>query len=376
LLRATKPHRALALVFFVTGAAFGTWAARIPSVQDRLELSEGDLGVAFAGLMVGAFAALPPAGALVARLGSRVVLVGSLLVFLPALALVPFAPNVIVLTVLLTVFGASNSGVDVAINTQGADLERRLGRPLLSGLHAQHPLGALVAAAVAAGLATAGVSVAVHFVAGAALLLAAGLAATRFLLDEPREAQPRRTFALPTRALLWPGVVAFCAVFAEDVANTWSAVYLRSEAGSGTGLAALAFAFYAAGVLVGRAFADRVVGARGVTFTLRLGGLAAVAGVALLLAVPNPALAIVGLFLLGLGLGPVFPVLFGAVGARDPALAATSIAAVTTVGYLGSVVGPPGVGAVAGPLGLRAALVSLVVCTLAVALLAARTDDA
>jgi MFS family permease len=233
-----------------------------------------------------------------------------------------------------------------------------------------------VAAAVAAGLATADVSVAVHFVAGGALLLAAGLTATRFLLDERQEEHPTRTFALPTRALLWPGVVAFCAVFAEDVANTWSAVYLRTEAGSGTGLAALAFAFYAAGVLAGRAVADRVVGARGVTFTLRAGGLAAAAGVALLLAVPEPAPATAGLFLVGLGVGPVFPVLFGAVAARDPTRAATAIAAVTTVGYLGSVAGPPGVGVLAGPLGLRAALASLVVCTFAVALFAALADDA
>jgi MFS family permease len=93
---------------------------------------------------------------------------------------------------------------------------------------------------------------------------------------------------------------------------------------------------------------------------------------ALALALPHPAPALAGLFLFGLGFAPVFPVLYSVVAHREPAAAGASIAVVTTVGYLGSVVGPSSVGGLADWLGLRAALVTVVGFALAVALLAGR----
>jgi MFS family permease len=363
---------AVAALFLVTGATFGTLAARVPGVQERLELSEGDLGVAFAGLMVGAFAGLPLAAPLAARLGSRRLLVGSLAAFVPLLAAIPLAPGLVALTAIFTIFGAANSAVDVAINAQGAHVERGYGRPVLSGLHAMHSLGALAAAGLAALFAAANVSVVAHFAAVAVLLCPLGLAALPWTTDEPRDPERTPRIALPTRALAIPALIAFAMVFGEDVANTWSAVYLRTVVETGPGVAAAAFAVYAGGVLSGRLVADRVVAARGPSFALRAGGAFATGGIALAIAFPEPAPALGGLFLFGLGFAPVFPVVYSVVSHRDPARAGTSIAAVTTVGYLGSVVGPSSVGGLAEWLGLRAALLTVLVFAFAVVLLAAR----
>ena len=116
-----------------SGGQVFTWAARIAAVQQRVLLSASQLGIAFAGWMVGAFAALPLAGAVVARFGSRRLLAASVLLFVPVLALLPHAPSLPVLTALLLAFGAANSGVDIA---QGTHVERRLGKAVMSGFHA------------------------------------------------------------------------------------------------------------------------------------------------------------------------------------------------------------------------------------------------
>jgi MFS family permease len=344
----------------------------VPAVQERVDLSAGALGVAFAGLMVGAFAGLPLAGALVARLGSRSLLAGSLAVFLVALAAIPLSPGLAVLTAVLAVFGATNSGVDVAMNVQGAHVERAYARPILSSFHAMFSVGALGAAGVAALLAAADVSVAWHFALAAAVLAAAGLGAVRVTTPEERDPDRTPAIALPTRALAIPGAIAFFMVVAEDVANTWSAVYVRTGAEAGAGVAAAGFSVYQVGMLAGRAVADRVVAARGPAFVVAAGGVVSAAGMTLALLLPEPGVVVAALFLVGVGLAPAFPVVYSVVAQRDPAVAGTAIAAVTTIGYLGSVVGPPAVGALAAPFGLRAALVVVPLALVAMTLLARR----
>jgi MFS family permease len=363
---------AVSTLFFVTGATFATWAARVPALQESAGLTSGELGVALAGLMTGAFLGLPLGGAVAVRLGSRRLLVAALVVFVPVLAALPFAAGLATMTALLVVFGAANSGVDIGVNVQGAQIERGLGRPVLSSLHALFSVGALTAAGIAAAVAAAGVPVSVHFAAAAAFLCALSLPAVARVSSEPRAVAERPRLAVPTRALALPGAIAFCVVVAEDVANTWSAVYLRQEAETGAALAAGGFALYSLGMLIGRLAADAVVRARGRAFVLSAGGLIASAGIGFALAVPKPLSAGVGIFVLGLGLAPAFPVLFGAVAHHDPPRAGQAIAAVTTVGYLGSVVGPPAVGALAGPFGLRAGLAIVPAATIAATLLVTR----
>lgn len=363
---------AVSVVFLITGATFGTWAARIPAVQGLRDLSAGQLGVAFVGLMAGAFVGLPLAGVLAARFGSRKVLAASLLSFVAGLALIPLAPTLGVLTGVVSVFGAANSGVDVAINTQGTHVERGYARPILSGMHAMFSTGALAAAAAAALAARHGVPVGVHFAATAGLLAPMGLAAISAMTDEQRAAAEDATLALPARALAVPSLIAFCMVFAEDVANTWSAVYLRTVTGAGADLAAAGFAVYSAGMLGGRLLADRLVAAVGAARTISAGAAMATVGLVLAIIVPSPPAATIGLLLLGAGLAPALPVLYSEVARRDPSRAGPAIAAITTVGYSASVIGPGSVGAIAEPLGLRAALILVPVLTAAMIVLARR----
>src|SRR3954469_16159787 len=175
------------VVFFVTGGVFASWGARIPAVKEGLGLSAGQLALAILGIEGGAVLGLPLGGALVTRLGGRTSLRLAFPVYAAGMAGIAFAPALATLAAALAVTAAANSVVDVAMNAQGVELERRLRRPVLSRLHAGHSFGVLAGGLVGTAAAAPAVGVRTHFAVVAAAGLVAGLLATRGLVDEPRE---------------------------------------------------------------------------------------------------------------------------------------------------------------------------------------------
>nr|WP_161624794.1 MFS transporter [Streptomyces spectabilis] len=354
----------MSTVFFVTGAAFATWAARVPAVQDRLDLSAGELAVALVGLSGGAFVGLPLVGGLVARHGSRAVLCVGMAVYLAALAGLAFVPGLALLTVTLALFACGNTAVDVAMNTQGVLVERAYGRPVLGGFHAMFSLGGIVGAGVGGLVASAGVGTGPHFAVTAAVLCAvAAWAATALVPEERRTERAAQDsgplLALPGPGLWIPGLVAFCALMGEGVVNDWGAVYLHEVTGASAGLAGVGFAVFSAGMVVGRLSADRVRSRVGTTrFTL---GCAAVAGAGALVPIASPTVlaGFVGYGLLGLGMAAVIPVVFSHAADLNPARPGPAIAAVSAVGYVGFLAGPPVIGALTEATTLRTAMLVL-----------------
>jgi MFS family permease len=367
-------HRArvaTTVVFFVTGALYAAWATRIPEVQDRLDLSAGELAVAIVGIEAGAIAGLPMGAALVGRIGSPASLRAGFAVYPSALVAVAATPSLAALLPVLALMAAGNSVVDVAMNAQGVELERRLEQPVLSRLHAGHPLGLVAGGAAGTVAAAAGVGVGVHFAAAAITGLLAGLLATRWLVREPAPPD-RRTFVRPSRPLLWLGAVAFCATLVEGAASNWSAVHLRTERDTGAGTAAAAFTVFALALALGRAGGDRLVTRFSRLRVVQAGGLVAAVGLALAVAAPALPAAFAGWALLGLGLACVMPAVIGAAPAVGGIPAPAAIAAVATIGYLGSFTGPPMIGALAEISGLSVALGSLIAGSLLMAAVAPR----
>ena len=340
-----SPRAATTVVFFATGGIFAAWGARIPAVQDELELSAGELAIAILGIEGGAVLGLPAGGALTARLGSRTTLRIGFVLYAAAMAAVGAAPGLAALTAALAVTAAATSLNDVAMNVQGVELERRARRPLLSGLHAGHSFGVLAGALVGTAAAAAGIGVATHFSAVAVAGLVAGLAATTWLVDEPRDhAGP--LLARPSGRLAGLAAIAFCAFLIDGAAIQWSAVHVRGE-GAGEGLAAAAFATFALAVALGRLAGDRVVDRYGRARVVRVAGLLAAAGCAVAMLAAGPVIAVAGWGLLGAGVAIVAPAVLGAAPDAGELPPPVAIAAVTTVGYLGSFTGPPAIGALA-----------------------------
>jgi MFS family permease len=371
---ATEDRRARAAttaVFFVTGFVVAAWATRIPAVQERLGLSAGGLAVAVLGLEAGALVGLPAGGALVARLGSRRSLRLGFAVYPTALPAVALAPGLGWLAGALAVMAAANSVVDVAMSVQGVELERRYRRPILSGLHAAHPLGMLAGGLAGTGAAAADVALLPHLGPAGAAGLVAGTAATRWLVDEPR--RPRQPLlARPSGRLLALGAVAFCAFLLDGTANNWSAVHLHGERGASPAVAAAGFSAFTAAVAAGRLAGDRLIARFGRVAIVRASGLVAAAGAAAVVAAPTAAGGLAGWAVLGAGLATIAPAVLGATPGVSRAPLPVAIAAVTSLGYLGSFTGPPLIGALAELTGLSAALGLLVAAAAVPALLAAR----
>jgi predicted MFS family arabinose efflux permease len=353
----------VALTFLVTGIVFGTWSARLPAIKQALGLGDGGLGVAFMGLNAGAVVGLQLGGALVPRTGSRAALRVALPGYAAALAGPALAGNLATLTVALFTLAAVNSVVDVAMNTHGVLVERGYGRPVMSSFHAMYSLGGTGGAVLGAAAAAGGLGRTPHFLAVAAACVAVAVLASRLLLPSRSDAAATRRPAGLVAALAggWSarvvalGALGFCLLLAEGSAYDWAAVYLRDGVGATAGLAAAGVATFSAAMTAGRLAGDRVAAWLGPVTAFRAGALLAGAGFGAALLVGTPAAGLGGLGLFGAGLSLTFPLAISAAG-RGNGAAAVAVARISTLGYLGAFVGPGLIGAIAGPLGLPAAL--------------------
>ncbi|MEV8534109.1 MFS transporter [Streptomyces sp. NPDC051211] len=345
--RLRRARIAIAAVFCAHGAVTGSFATRIPWIQENAGLGAGTLGLALAFPAVGAALAMPLAGRINHRFGARAALRGLLAMWTLSLVLPSLAPNLPVLCAALLVYGATSGMSDVAMNALGVETENRLGRSIMSSLHGMWSAGALLGSAAGTVAAHAGADARLHHLVAALALTAAGLA-VRGVLDlrsgHGEEAPPH--FALPPKSALLIGAIGFAAVFAEGASLDWSAVYLRDVLHTDAGLAAASTTAFALTMTVARLAGDRVVDRFGAVRTVRAGGLLATAGGLLVVLVRQPAGALAGFGLIGLGVAVVVPLAFAAAARSGPA-PAQAIAGVATITYTSGLIAPSAIGAVA-----------------------------
>ena len=361
---------AITLFFFADGLLIGSWAARIPAVQRHADLTNARLGLALFAASLGALAAMPLSGRLCERIGSRRVTIAALLTGAASLFLASLASGLGGLAAALFAFGAGFGAINVSANAQGLALERLYGRSILSSFHAAFSSGGLAGAGLGALAAAMGVGPRAHFGALALTLVLGGLTAGHRLLppdaDDPR---PARTFVRPPRALVALGAAAFLTLLAEGAAADWSAVYLSHSLGATAAVAALGYTGFSLAMAASRLVGDRLNGRFGPVALARWGGLLAAAALTFALISGSTPAALLGFAAMGAGLGVVVPVLFRAAGSTPGVSASVGVAAVSTIGWLGFLSGPPAIGFAAGTLGLRSALGIVVVATVALALL-------
>jgi MFS family permease len=363
-------------VFAVCGAAFATWAARVPAVQHRLGLTPGQLAIALFGLAAGAVLALGGSGALITRAGSRAGTAAGAAVLCAGLALVPAAGSLPLLVAALFVLGAGNSLLDVSMNAHAARVERAYGRPVFAGFHAFWNIGGLAGSGIAAAAAARHVPVTAEFPVTGAVLLAVALAAVRAgFLRGADEGQGGLGLAWPGRVLLPLGVIAFCGFIAEGTVNDWGAIYLSGTAAAAPAVASLGYFAFSIAMIAVRLVADRLVTRIGAAWLTRLAAATAVAGFALVIGVPDPAAVIAGLAVVGLGVAAIVPLAWSAAARRQPQAPGRAIAGVATLGYLGFLLGPVLIGGLAGLAGLRLALIAAAAVTGAVWFLAPALDS-
>ncbi|GAA2706513.1 MFS transporter [Actinoplanes palleronii] len=355
-----RSQLSIAALFAALGFQYSTWASRIPALADRLHLSSGEVGVLLLAAGVGAVLSFPLVPRLMAAFGSGRLALGAGLVLVGALAGLAVAPAYPVALAVLLVDGVAVGCLNVAMNAQGAVLEKTSGRTTMAKLHATFSAGIFGAALLASGVSSLTDSVLLHFTVGGVVLLALLAAARPGLLHEDLPATPSTTGGRarirPSGIVLWLGVTMFLATIAEGAVNDWSALYLKDVAHAAEHLLPLGIAVTSGMMIIARMFADgwrdRFGDKTVVAYGCGVAGLGLAA--ALLAGGAYPALA--GFALVGLGMAAVSPCLYVA-AAHHGSAALTAAATMSTTGLL---VGPPVIGFLAEGVGLRWALAAVV----------------
>jgi MFS family permease len=364
---------AVSLISAANGILVGTWAARIPAIQQHLGLQSGALSMALLCAAVGLLVATNVAGYLAARFGSSVVTTISGLLFCCTVPLLALAPSLPWLALALALYGATGGSWGVAMNTQGVAVEHCYGRPILASFHGFFSVGGLIGASLGGLAGGRGIAPLAHFTAISAVAAVCLVVAARQLLPAKTDAGGSSiSFVLPSGALLMLGVIAFCTVLSEGAVSDWSAIYLQHTVATGAALAAGGYAAFSLLMAAGRFVGDSLTARSGARAVVRAGSLMAATGIALALLIPWAPLAIIGFGLVGAGLSSVFPIVISAAGRSSDSSSGNAIAAVATCGYVGFLAGPPSIGFLAQAAGLRAALLLIVALSLLAATLSPR----
>jgi predicted MFS family arabinose efflux permease len=378
--RLRRAALATALVFATNGFLLGSWVARLPATRDRLGASAAELGLVLLAPGIGSLLSMPFSGRWCRRFGSRLVVAATTVAASAVLAALAVVPNLVALGVALFVWGAFYGSWDVAMNVHGSAVEQRAGREWMPRYHACWSVGGIAGAGFGALAARAGVPLSLHFAAVAVACTALVAASLPSFVEDRRDqgvpgavhnpgrARARRGRVLTGRLLL-VGVVTLCATTLEGAAADWLALFLTDERGATASLAAFGYAVFAVAMAAGRFSGTAVAERLGRDGAVRVGGLVSFAGVLLTVLGPGLAAAYAGAALWALGVCLVFPAAVSA-GGEAPDRPADAIAAVTTIGYGGFLLGPPLIGLLADRVGLGRALLVLLVLAAGIATLA------
>jgi MFS family permease len=380
--QAWRARWAVAAMFLANGFVMGAWAPQIPLLMPRHSVTESVLGLLILVLGLGAVSAMLFAGRLISLNGGRLVLSVFSLALIPVLPMVVFSPNLWVLALFMAVFGAMAGCMDVAMNNQAVEIERRLHKAIMSSSHGFWSLGGFVGG-------SAGAWVIAHWGSEVQSLLTAGVVAVivvlamPFLLPNPPQAaveaaaSPPKTRLFPKDFHVWLlGFLALFSMVPEGAVLDWAAIYLQKELGSDVFVSGLAFAFFAGAMAIMRFLGDAVRNRFGAVRTLRISGWLGAAGLMGGALAPYDWVAIISFAVAGLGVANMVPILFSAAGNHPHLPAASAISIVTMVGYCGILVAPASIGFLAEHLGYRPTYAGLALILVLVALLAERAADA
>ncbi|HWL58024.1 MAG TPA: MFS transporter [Paracoccus sp. (in: a-proteobacteria)] len=357
--------RALFVYFFIPGLALASWVTRTPEIRDAIGASVAQMGMVLFGLSLGSIIGILIAGRTIRRFGRRrVAILGLTLVFssLVTVALGVVLGSQFLSACGLALFGLGMGQAEIAVNLEGAGIEKLTGRPVLHKLHGCFSLGTLGGALAGLALVALRVPVALHMLAIALLTLGL-IVAFRNDIPAGNEQHPTEGTQPKSRVPVWRdrrvqliGLIVFAMALAEGAANDWLPILMVDEHGFSTASGSLIFVAFTAAMTAGRFGGGYFIAHFGNARVIRVCAVMAGLGVAYIIFGNNPWLAGGAVLLWGLGTSLGFPVAISAAGSGGGPAAVARVSAVAIVGYLALLVGPPGLGFLGEHFGLRHAM--------------------
>ncbi len=366
---------AVRLSFLVAGFGVACWAPLVPFAKQQLAVDDGVLGILLLCLGVGSIVAMVMSGIISARYGSKPIVIAGGLGLTISLPLLTLATTPWELGLVLFVFGGSLGAIDVAMNLQAVEVERAANRPLMSGFHALFSVGGFLGAGAVTFLLSLGLNELVTCLICSALMLVAIIIAVPGLLKTSQN-HSGPLFVLPRGLVLIIALLMAITFLVEGAILDWSALLIVGEGRVPESLGGLGYMLFAIAMTIGRFAGDSIAHRFGDKAIMLWGGLFTIFGFLVLLLSPNGYLSLSGFFLIGLGASNIVPVLFRRAGSQKIMPAALAVAAATTIGYAGMLLGPAVMGFVADLWSLPASfwMLALMMCAVPLAARAVTRD--
>ncbi|MBM6500146.1 MFS transporter [Flavobacterium macrobrachii] len=346
-----KIRWATALFFFGMGFSFATWASRIPDIKSMLHLSEADLGGLLFALPVGQLIAMPFSGKIVTKYGSKQITIFGLLLYSACMPLLGLATSKVELGLALLLFGFFGNFCNIAVNTQGVYTQQLFEKPIMGSFHGSWSLAGFCGALVGLIMVSLELSVFNHFIIAFAMVCLLVLANYSFLIKAKTKELEEQTsysfFKNPNMNLIWLGVICFCCMASEGIMFDWSGVYFKEIVKAPGGLVVLGYTTFMVSMASGRFLSDILVHKYGAKKVLIISGIVISSGLYLAVVLPYLIPCTIAFMMVGFGVSNVVPIIFNAAGNIKNVPPGIALTIVTSISFLGFLIGPPIIGFIA-----------------------------
>ncbi|WP_374949395.1 MFS transporter [Mucilaginibacter sp.] len=362
---------AVGTLFFMAGLCFASWASRIATIQQELNLSDAALGGVLFATPVGLMCSLPFSGWVITKIGSRKLLIASSVVYACCLVTLGLSQSVFQLVVCLTLFGFSSNAVNISVNTQAVAAEELYQRPILASFHGIWSLAGFTGAGIGTFMIGKNIIPAQHFIIIFIIIVIAVAISSNYLKND-KVASSGPVFVLPDNSLIKLGIIAFCSMICEGAMFDWSVIYFKKVVLAQAGWMGAGYTAFMLTMATGRFIADWFAHRFGLKRTLQISGLLTATGLLTAVAFPYIYTAMLGFLLVGFGVSSVVPLVYSAAGKSKTMSAGVALAAVSTIGFMGFLIGPPVIGFIAGLASLRASFTLIAAMGICVSVVATK----
>lgn len=351
----TRMPTACFLLFFAHGLVFSSWASRIPIIKNALSINEAELGTLLLLMPIGQLSTMVLAGKLISKYGSSQIIKNCFLLYPAFLLLIGLAPSYWVLGAVLFFFGVTGNMCNIAINTQAIEIESITKRTLLSSYHGAWCFAGLIGAVVGLLMINLNVSTFYHFVLTFILVFSIWLYSKRHLTNVIHKVEPQRQsilkFVNPT--LVGLGVIGFLSMAIEGAMFDWSGVYFQTIVKAPEKLVILGYTSFIFMMTLGRFIGNRVIEKYGKKIVLQCCGILMSSGLFLSVFFPELWICIIAFMIIGLGSSLSVPSVYSTVGKVSKVAPSIALSFVSSISFLGFLMGPPLIGYIAEWFDLR-----------------------
>jgi len=348
---------AVALFYFSMGLCFASWASRIPDIKTLLHLNDAAFGSILFALPVGQFLMMTFSGKLVTHYGSRKVLLFALPVYTICLSNIGLVSHGWQLAIALFMFGISGNLCNISINTQGVQAEKLYNRSIMASFHGGWSIAGFTGALIGLVMINLKVAPYTHFWIVILIVWIIVWRNNQFLVPfqatMDQEGPRRKFFSKPDSTLLQLGIIGFCSMASEGAMFDWSGIYFKDVVKAPSSLVILGYTSFMIMMALGRFIADRLIVKFGRKHLLQVSGVMISTGLFISVLFPTLIASTLGFMMVGLGVSSIVPTVYSTAGKNGKVAPGIALATVSSVSFLGFLMGPPLIGYISAAAGLR-----------------------